>query len=153
MNKRLEYLKHAPDAGHLLSQIGNTVAESGLEAALTELVNVRVSQINGCAFCLNVHTKAARAAEVGEQKLNVVAAWRESPQFSPRERAALAWAETLTLLAGGKVSDALYEETRLFFSETEIVNLTFAVAAINSWNRLERAFRGEIKIAEVAAGI
>lgn len=153
MNKRLEYLKFAPDAGHHLVEISNVIEASGLEGSLTELVNVRVSQINGCAFCLNIHAKAARANEVSEQKLNVLAAWRESPQFSARERAALRWAESLTLIAGGKVSDELYEQTRQYFSETEIVNLTFAVAAINSWNRLERAFRAEIKNADsISAG-
>jgi AhpD family alkylhydroperoxidase len=109
---------------------------SGLEPALRELVKVRASQINGCAYCIDMHTKDARAHGETEQRLYGLNAWRETPFYTPRERAALEWTEHLTLIAGRGVPDELYARVREHFSEEEIVNLTLAVAQINSWNRL-----------------
>jgi AhpD family alkylhydroperoxidase len=113
-------------------------------------VKLRASQINGCAYCLDMHTKDARAAGETEQRLYTLSAWRETPFFSERERAALAWTEAVTLITGG-VSDALYEETRKHFSEKELADLTWAIVAINGWNRISissRAVPGSYKPAK-----
>ena len=107
----------------------------GLEANLLELIKVRASQINGCAFCLDMHTKDARAAGETEQRLYALSAWRETPFYSERERAALAWTEAVTLISEG-VSDTLFQEVRQHLSEKELVDLTWAVVAINGWNRV-----------------
>ena len=115
--------------------------ESGLETSLLDLVKTRASQINGCAYCIDMHTKDARARGETEQRLYLLAAWRESPIYTGRERAALAWTEAVTLLADARVPDAVYEEVRPWFSDDELVSLTMAVAAINSWNRLNVALR------------
>jgi AhpD family alkylhydroperoxidase len=114
---------------------------SKLEHSLIELVKMRASQINGCAYCLDMHSKDARAAGETEQRLYALNAWRETPFFTDRERAALAWTEAVTLVAQDHVPDAVYEETRQRFSEEEMVNLTMAIVAINGWNRLSIAFR------------
>jgi AhpD family alkylhydroperoxidase len=114
---------------------------SKLEPSLIELVRMRASQINGCAFCLDMHSKDARAEGETEQRLYALSAWRETPFFTDRERTALAWAEAVTLVAEGHVPDAVYEEARQRFSEVELVNLTLALVAINGWNRLAIAFR------------
>lgn len=111
------------------------------EPGLIELVKMRASQINGCAYCLDMHSKDARAAGETEQRLYALNAWRETPFFTDRERAALAWTEAVTLVADGHVPDQVYEETRKYFSEDEMVNLTMAIVTINSWNRLSIAFR------------
>jgi AhpD family alkylhydroperoxidase len=118
----------------------NQIASSGLEQSLMELVKTRASQINGCAFCIDMHTKDARAAGETEQRLYALNAWRETPFFTERERAALAWTEAVTRIGGG-VSDDLYAEVRQHFSEKELVDLTWAVAAINAWNRVAISFR------------
>src|SRR3954447_1472539 len=115
--------------------IGAHVAASGLEEGLVELVKTRVSQINGCAYCLDMHTKDARAAGETEQRLYALGAWRETPFFSERERAALTWAEAVTRIGEG-VPDELYAEVRREFDEKELVDLTWAVVAINGWNRI-----------------
>ncbi len=135
MQQRLDYQKLAPEAARAMYALGKYLAGCGLEANLLELVKVRASQINGCAFCLDMHTKDARAAGETEQRLYALSAWRETPFYSERERAALAWTEAVTLIGGG-VSDTLFEETRRHFSEKELMDLTWAVAAINSWNRI-----------------
>jgi len=119
------------------------VHECGLESSLLELVKMRTSQINGCAFCLDMHWKDARAAGESEQRLYSLDAWRETPFYSERERAALAWTEAVTLVADSHVPDELYEEVRQHFSEEELVNLTLAIVAINGWNRLSISFRAE----------
>ena len=116
-------------------------AESRLDRRLFELVKIRASQINGCAYCLDMHTKDARSAGESEQRLYVLPAWREAPFYSRRERAALAWTEAVTRLADGPVPEALYGELREHFSEKEAVDLTMAVIAINGWNRLAAVFR------------
>src|SRR4051794_37064033 len=140
MEARLDYAKLAPDAMRALYSLGAYLAKCGLEHALLELVKIRASQINGCAYCIDMHTKDARAAGETEQRIYALNAWRETPFFSDRERAALAWAEAVTQIGGG-VSDDLYEEARRQFSEKELVDLTWAVAAINAWNRVAISFR------------
>lgn len=117
------------------------VNQSGLERPLIELVKLRASQINGCAYCIDMHTKDARAAGESEQRLYALTAWRETPFYSERERAALAWTEAVTLIADGHVPDEVYEQARTQFSEKELVDLTMAVIAINGWNRLAISFR------------
>jgi AhpD family alkylhydroperoxidase len=117
------------------------LARCGLEPALLHLVKFRVSQINACAYCLDMHSKDLRAAGDSEQRLHVLNAWRDSPFFSERERAALAWAEAVTLVSEGHVPDEVFEQARTQFDEVELANLTLAVVAINGWNRLNIAFR------------
>lgn len=130
----------APDANAALLSFTKAAAARGLDKAVLELVKIRASQINGCAFCLQMHLDDARKLHIDEVKLNLVAAWREAPVFSERERAALAWAEALTLLPQG-VSDEVYETARAAFSEQELADLSTAVIAINAWNRLGVAYR------------
>jgi AhpD family alkylhydroperoxidase len=120
------------------------VRSSGLEASLLELVKTRASQINGCAWCLDMHTKDARARGETEQRLYLLSAWRECTCYSDRERAALAWTEAVTQIAVAGVPDALYEEVRRHFDEKAIVDLTLAIIAINGWNRMNVAFRTEV---------
>jgi AhpD family alkylhydroperoxidase len=113
---------------------------SKLEPSLLELVKMRASQINGCAYCIDMHSKDARAHGESEQRLYALNAWRETPFFTDRERAALAWTEAVTVITDGHVPDAIYEEARQRFSEEELVNLTLAAVTINGWNRLQVAF-------------
>jgi AhpD family alkylhydroperoxidase len=117
------------------------VRASGLEPALLELVKMRASQINGCAYCLDMHSKDARAAGETEQRLYALNAWRETPFYTDRERAALEWTEALTLITQGHVPDEVYESARKHFSEKELVDLTAAVVAINAWNRIAISLR------------
>jgi AhpD family alkylhydroperoxidase len=141
MEARLDFWKAAPEGVAAFRRLQAYVNESGLEHQLLELVKTRASQINGCAYCLDMHTKDARAAGESEQRLYALAAWRETTFFSDRERAALAWTEAMTRIAPERVDDALYAELRAHFSEREIIDLTFAIIAINGWNRLAIAFR------------
>jgi AhpD family alkylhydroperoxidase len=119
------------------------VRESGLEPSLLELVRLRSSQINGCAYCIDMHWKDARARGETEQRLYGLSAWREAPYYTPRERAALDWAETVTRVGETQVPDEAFEATRQVFTEKELVDLTYAVVSINAWNRLAIAFRSE----------
>jgi len=119
---------------------------------LLELVKIRASQINGCAFCIALHTKDARKLGESDERMHLLNAWEEAPVFSPRERAALAWTEAVTLVTEGHVPDAVYEEARKHFSEKELVDLTYAVMAINAWNRLAIAFRAQPIVARIRAG-
>ena len=135
MQQRLDYQKLAPEAARAMYALGKYLVGCGLEANLLELIKVRASQINGCAFCLDMHTKDARAAGETEQRLYALSAWRETPFYSERERAALAWTEAVTLISEG-VSDTLFQEVRQHLSEKELVDLTWAVVAINGWNRV-----------------
>lgn len=121
--------------------LGAVIKGSTLEHALLELVKMRVSQLNGCAFCLDMHSKDARAAGETEQRLYVLPAWREAPFYTERERAALAWAEAVTRLEHGHVEDAVYEQARHVFDEEELAVLTLAVVEINGWNRFCIAFQ------------
>ncbi len=117
------------------------VEASGLEHSLLELVKIRASQINGCAFCIDMHTKDARALGETEQRIYALSAWRETPFFTDRERAALDWTEAVTLVAATRVPDEVYERVGQQFTEAEIVALTFALVTINGWNRLAISFR------------
>ncbi|MHC5538921.1 carboxymuconolactone decarboxylase family protein [Singulisphaera rosea] len=139
MEPRLDYPKLAPEPARALYSVGAYLAGCGLEHSLLELIKIRASQINGCAFCIDMHTKDARAAGETEQRIYALNAWRETPFFSDRERAALAWVEAVTLITGG-VSDSLYHEARGQFSEKELVDLTWASAVINAWNRMAIPF-------------
>jgi AhpD family alkylhydroperoxidase len=143
MQTRLDYGKAAPGSVQAMYKLEKYVEESGLERPLLELMKTRVSQINGCAFCIDMHTKDARAAGETEQRLYGLSAWREAPYYSERERAALAWAEVVTLISQTHASDEEYEAVRAQFGEEELVKLTMAVIAINGWNRLAIAFRTE----------
>lgn len=141
MVARINYAKTAPEAVGIFRGLEVYLRRSGLDPKLRELVKTRVSQINGCGFCVDMHTKDARALGETEQRLYLLSTWREAPCYSERERAALAWAEALTRVAGDPISDELYAEARRHFDEKELVDLTFAVIAINGWNRLAISFR------------
>ena len=143
MQTRLDYGKAAPGSVQAMYKLQKYVDESGLERPLLELVKTRVSQINGCAFCIDMHTKDARAAGETEQRLYGLSAWREAPYYSERERAALAWAEAVTNIPQINESDEEYEAARAQFSAEELVKLTVVVIAVNGWNRLAIAFRTE----------
>jgi AhpD family alkylhydroperoxidase len=135
-----EFKRIAPDVYEVVLSLGQLAAKAGLDKQLLELVKLRASQINGCAFCVQHHILVSERIGVPVDKLNLVAVWREAPIFSTRERAALAWAEALTLLPDG-VSEAVYTEASREFSETELMYLTSAVASINVWNRFGAAYR------------
>lgn len=141
MQERIDYIKAAPAGYKAMAGLETYIRSSGLEPELLELVKTRASQINGCAFCLDMHTQDARARGETEQRLFTLSAWRETPFFNDRERAALAWTEALTLIADSHASDESYEAVRMHFTEQEVVNLTYAIATINAWNRLAIAFR------------
>lgn len=141
MKERLNFFEVDSRALKSLYGLEVHLAKCGLDATLLHLVKLRVSQINGCAYCLDMHSKDLRAAGDPEQRLHVLSGWREAPFYSERERAALAWAEAVTLVTEGHVPDDVYEQARTLFNETELVNLTLAVVAINAWNRLNIAFR------------
>lgn len=142
MEPRLNFYKAAPEAVNAMRGLERYINQcAGLEPSLRELIKTRASQINGCAYCIDMHTKDARAAGETEQRLYALSAWRETPFFSERERAALEWTEATTLIADGPVPDDVYLRVRQHFGETDLVNLTLAIVAINGWNRLAIAFR------------
>jgi AhpD family alkylhydroperoxidase len=142
MKPRVEAAKVSPAAYHAMLQLETFVKKSSkLERSLIELVKMRASQINGCAYCLDMHSKDARAEGETEQRLYALNAWRETPFYTDRERAALSWTEAVTQVSEGHVPDEVFEEARRSFTEEELVNLTMAVVAINGWNRLAIAFR------------
>ena len=124
-----------------LRAISEGVRASGLEASLIELVKIRASQINGCAFCLNMHTADARKLGESEERIYLLDAWREAPVYTERERAALAWTEALTLVTEGHVPDAVFDEAKAQFSDSELANLTAEIVTINAWNRVAIAYR------------
>ena len=128
-------------AAQALLRFGHAVDNSGLERSLLELVKIRASQINGCAFCVDMHTKDARVSGETEQRIYALNAWRETPFFTPRERAALEWTEAVTRVADTRIPDDVYEAVRAHFEEAELVSLTFAAIVINSFNRLAIASR------------
>ncbi|HTV02198.1 MAG TPA: carboxymuconolactone decarboxylase family protein [Luteitalea sp.] len=129
------------DAAKALVALHQAIEASGLDHSLGELVKIRASQINGCAYCIDMHTTDARALGETEQRIYALSAWRETPFFTPRERAALAWTESVTLLSQTHVPDEVYDEVRAQFEEKDLVSLTWAVVAINAWNRLAISFR------------
>ncbi len=141
MKPRVNNLEVGTGAVQAMLKLSGYVAQSGLEQSLLGLLEFRVSQINGCAYCLDMHSKDLRAAGETEQRLYLLEAWRESPFYTDRERAALAWAEAVTLVTEGHVPDEVFAQARKQFSEEELANLTLAVVAINGWNRLNIAFR------------
>lgn len=141
MEPRLNYKRTSPDGIKAMVGLENYVHHSGLDPALLDLVKTRASQINGCAWCIDMHTKDARAAGETEQRLYGLSAWRETPYYSEQERAALLWTEAVTLVHQTQIPDAVYESVRPHFTEKELVDLTLAIVAINGWNRLAIAFR------------
>ena len=141
MQTRINYLKAAPEAIKAAQGLEMLLKNSGLEQSLYHLVKTRASQINGCAFCIHMHTRDARAHGETEERLYLLDAWRESPLYSDRERAALAWTEALTLIAETHAPDDAWEAVRAEFSEAEIVKLTVLIGTINTWNRIAIGFR------------
>ncbi|MCC6213111.1 MAG: carboxymuconolactone decarboxylase family protein [Burkholderiales bacterium] len=141
MQQRLDYKLASPDAFKAMLNTETQVHRSGIEPLLLELVKTRASQLNGCAWCLDMHAKDARARGETEQRLYLLTAWREAPCYSERERAALAWTEALTQIPAHGVPDELYAEARRHFDEKALVDLTLAIIAINGWNRMNVAFR------------
>jgi AhpD family alkylhydroperoxidase len=149
--ERLPAWTVAPDAIKAVSGLETYIAKCGLEKPLIELVKMRASQINGCAYCLDMHSKDARRHGESEQRLYLLDAWRESPLYSPRERAALAWTEAVTRIADTHAPDAAYEDMRQHFSEKEAVDLTVLIGTINLWNRLAIGFRAQHPVGAVKA--
>lgn len=143
MEERLNYIKAVPNGYRAMSGLNRYVEECGLEHSLLELVKMRASQLNGCAYCIDMHSKDARAMGESEQRLYALSAWHEAPFYSERERAALLWTEELTLISQHHAPDAVYQEVRQHFSEEELVNLTLAIVTINGWNRLAIGFRSQ----------
>jgi AhpD family alkylhydroperoxidase len=141
MNPRINHRNVSPRAIQAMMGLEKAVHQGGLETALLNLVRIRVSQINGCAYCIDMHSKDLRAAGESEQRIYELDAWRETPFYTEREQAALAWTEAVTDLADGHVPDSVYQQARAQFSEEELVTLTLAVIGINGWNRLNIAFR------------
>jgi AhpD family alkylhydroperoxidase len=143
MAVRIDYEKVAPGAVQVLRKVEEYVRGSGLEGSLLELVRLRASQMNGCAYCVDMHTKDARNQGETEQRLYAVSVWQEAPFFTERERAALAWTEAVTWVGWQHVPDEAYQTARMYFTDKELVDLTMAVIAINGWNRLSISFRRE----------
>ncbi len=139
-----EYAKAAPGAMRAMQGLESYVRQSGLEAPLLELVRMRASQINGCAYCMDMHSKDARAAGESEQRLYVLPGWREAPFYTARERAALEWTEAVTLIGRNHVPDETFERVSAVFSSKELADLTLAVVAINGWNRLAIALGSQV---------
>ena len=153
MQQRIDITKVNPAAYQAAAALQSYVDQSGLDAKLGELIKIRVSQINGCAYCLAMHTRDARKHGESDERMHLLNAWREAPVYSARERAALEWVEAITLVTQGHVSDAAFETVRNQFTEKEIVDLTAAAVAINSWNRIAIAFRAspQVEIKKAAA--
>lgn len=141
MEARFNYVKAAPGVLKAMLGLGQYLHDCGLEEALLNLIYLRASQINGCAYCLDMHWKDLRASGESEQRLYLLGAWRESPFYTDRERAALEWTEALTLITNGHVPDEIYEKVRQHFNDKELSDLTLAVVSINGWNRLNISAR------------
>jgi AhpD family alkylhydroperoxidase len=143
METRIAYARVAPGAYRAMLGLEEYLHQCGLEESLIDLIKLRASQVNGCAYCIDMHWKDLRALGESEQRLYGLDAWEESPYYSDRERAALAWTEAVTNIRDGHVRDEVYEDVRRHFSEKELADLTLAVAAINAWNRLAISARTE----------
>ncbi|HET9622104.1 MAG TPA: carboxymuconolactone decarboxylase family protein [Kofleriaceae bacterium] len=143
MQARLDPSKVAPEAYRAVYGLEKYVQSSGLPHRLIHLIKLRASQINGCAYCVDMHTKEARKDGLGEQWIALVSAWHESPVYTPEERAVLGWTEAVTNLAQSRAPDADYDALRAFFSDEQIVQLTVAIGTINVWNRLAVSFRSQ----------
>jgi AhpD family alkylhydroperoxidase len=141
MEARLDYAKASPEAAKAMLQLESVVRRSGIDAKLLELIKIRASQLNGCAYCIDMHAKDARFKGETEQRIYALDAWRETPFFTEKERAALAWTEAVTNIQTGHAPDAVYHELSRNFSEEERVNLTLAITTINAWNRIAIGFR------------
>lgn len=141
MKPRIEYAQAAPEAFDAMLAFESYVSTCGIEPKLLELIKIRASQINGCAYCIDMHTKDARALGETEQRIYALSSWRETPFFTDKERAVLAWTESVTLVSTSQVPNEVYEPMRQHFNEKEIVNITIVVIAINGWNRLAISFR------------
>jgi len=141
MKARIDVMRVSPGIIHAMLGLEKQVQKAGLDGKLLDLVRMRASQINGCAYCLDMHSKDARAGGETEQRLYGLDAWRETPYYSDRERAALEWTEALTLVADTHVPDEVYDQVRAQFSEDELAHLSLAIVAINGWNRLNVAAR------------
>ena len=153
MSQRLNYLKNAPELTKKVFELSEAVKKSSLGNTLLDLVNIRASQLNGCAFCLDMHSKEAKIHGERELRIYHIPIWRESPLFSDREKAALEWSEALTTLGPKGVSDELYERARAHFSEVQLSELSFAVGVINLWNRLNIGFRNPPGSADEMLGL
>jgi AhpD family alkylhydroperoxidase len=153
MTLRMNFVQAAPDAYKALLALENQIRGSGLEQSLIELVKIRASQINGCAYCIAMHTQDARKHGESEERIYLLDAWEESPVYSGRERAALAWTDAVTRISETHAPDHLYGELRKHFSETETANLTMLIATINAWNRLAISFRSvpQVKVKAASA--
>ena len=143
MAERLKYASAFPEGIQALAKLGHTVNTSGLEEGLLHLIFMRASQLNGCAYCIDMHSKDARALGETEQRLYGLSAWRETSFYTPRERAALAWTEGITNIQQGHAPDAVYQEAHREFGDADLVKLTMAIVTINSWNRVAIGFRME----------
>ncbi len=153
MTQRLNYMQQSPELFKKFLAFSNLVHDSAIEEAILDLVSIRASQRNGCGFCLDMHVKQAKMHGERELRLHHLAIWRESTLFSPRERAALAWTEVLTVLPEHGVPDEMYDHVRTQFSEKELSDLTFMVMAINGWNRVSVAFKAVPGSADKAYGL
>lgn len=151
MKQRLDWRQVAPEAQAAMRALYHYTENCGLDRRLLELVKIRASQINGCAYCIHMHTADARKLGESEERIYLLSAWRESPLYDPRERAALAWTEALTLIAESQAPDAVYDEVCRHFSEKELVNLTVAIGMINVWNRVCVGFRAVHPVPAAAA--
>ena len=151
MKPRIQFWNVAPDVMKQVLALSEAVNECGLEHSLLHLVKLRASQINGCSYCVDMHTREARQDGESEQRLYLVSAWRESPLYTERERAAFEWTETLTLLAGNHVDDASYDAVRAHFNEEDLVKLSVAIGMINVWNRLCTGFAAVHPVATAQA--
>jgi AhpD family alkylhydroperoxidase len=151
MQQRIDFTKASPAAFKAINALQAYVDQSGLDAKLRELIKIRASQINGCAYCLIMHTRNARKIGETDDRMHLLNAWREAPVFTERERAALAWTEALTLVSETHVPDDVFEQARKQFSVKELIELTAAVAAINTWNRFAIGFRATPQVEAVKA--
>jgi AhpD family alkylhydroperoxidase len=142
--QRLNYATASPEALPKLQAVSAFVHHAGIDPKLLELIFLRASQINGCAWCLEFHSRRALHAGETQQRLNLLAAWRDAPVYSPKERAALEWTEAVTQIAGRQVPDEIYQRARQEFNDTDLTNLTIAVGMINLWNRLNVAFQTDL---------
>jgi AhpD family alkylhydroperoxidase len=153
MSNRIDYQKQSPELYRKFLEFNMAFAKSAIEESIRDLVDIRASQMNGCAFCVDMHVKAATIHKERPLRLHHIAIWRDSPLFTPRERAALAWTEVLTRIPEHGVADGLYVQVRDEFSESELSDLTFLVMSINAWNRVNIAFQVEPGIYDKAYGI
>jgi len=153
MTQRIAYTQQSPALFEKFLEFSNAIKQSAIETPLHDLITIRASQLNGCAFCLDMHVKEAKIHGERELRLHHLSIWRESPLYSGRERAALTWTELLTRLPEHGVPDAIYEQVRAHFSEKELTDLTFLVMGINAWNRVNVAFQTEPGSADKAFGL